>query len=296
MLSAEVAKAVVAADLDVDDVVRVARLALDEDLAGGVDVTTTATVPEGHRSVGDLAARSPGVVAGIPVAMTVFDLCFGGTGTVTPTSVDGAQVGAGDVVLSVAGPTAQILTAERSALNLFCHLSGVATLTRRWVDAVASTGAVIRDTRKTMPGLRTLEKYAVRCGGGSNHRMGLSDQALIKDNHIVVAGGVTAALTAVRRLRPDIVCEVECDTVDQVSEAVGAGAALVLLDNMSLDEMRAAVDLARPTGARTEASGNLSLESAADVAATGVDYLSVGALTHSAPVLDLGLDLRPDKA
>jgi nicotinate-nucleotide pyrophosphorylase (carboxylating) len=296
MLSAEVAKAVVAADLDVDDVVRVARLALDEDLAGGVDVTTTATVPEGHRSVGDLTARMPGVVAGIPVAMAVFDICFGGTGTVTPTSVDGTRVGASDVVLSVAGPTAQILTAERSALNLLCHLSGVATLTRRWVDAVAGTGAVIRDTRKTMPGLRTLEKYAVRCGGGSNHRMGLSDQALIKDNHIVAAGGVTAALTAVRRLRPDIVCEVECDTVDQVHEAVGAGAALVLLDNMSLDEMRAAVDLARPAGARTEASGNLSLESAADVAATGVDYLSVGALTHSAPVLDLGLDLRTDPA
>ncbi|HEY2176441.1 MAG TPA: nicotinate-nucleotide diphosphorylase (carboxylating), partial [Mycobacteriales bacterium] len=185
MLSAEVAKVVVAADLDVDDVVRVARLALDEDLAGGVDVTTTATVPEGHRSVGDLTARMPGVVAGIPVAMAVFDLCFGGTGTVTPTSVDGTRVGASDVVLSVAGPTAQILTAERSALNLLCHLSGVATLTRRWVDAVAGTGAVIRDTRKTMPGLRTLEKYAVRCGGGSNHRMGLSDQALIKDNHIV---------------------------------------------------------------------------------------------------------------
>ncbi len=296
MLSAEVAKAVVAADLDVDDVVRVARLALEEDLAGGVDVTTTATVPEGHRSVGDLAARTPGVVAGIPVAMAVFDLCFGGTGTVTPTSVDGTRVGAGDVVLSVAGPTAQILTAERSALNLLCHLSGVATLTHRWVDAVAGTGAVIRDTRKTMPGLRTLEKYAVRCGGGSNHRMGLSDQALIKDNHIVAAGGVTAALTAVRRLRPDIICEVECDTVDQVREAVGAGAALVLLDNMSLDEMRTAVDLARATGARTEASGNLSLDSAADVAATGVDYLSVGALTHSAPVLDLGLDLRTDLA
>ena len=296
MLSAEVAKAVVAADLDVDDVVRVARLALDEDLAGGVDVTTTATVPEGHRSVGDLTARTPGVVAGLPVAMAVFDLCFGATGTVTATSVDGKQVDAGDVVLSVAGPTAQILTAERSALNLLCHLSGVATLTRRWVDAVAGTGAVIRDTRKTMPGLRTLEKYAVRCGGGSNHRMGLSDQALIKDNHIVAAGGVTAALTAVRRLRPDIICEVECDTVDQVREAVGAGAALVLLDNMSLDEMRTSVDLARPTGARTEASGNLSLDSAADVAATGVDYLSVGALTHSAPVLDLGLDLRTDPA
>jgi nicotinate-nucleotide pyrophosphorylase (carboxylating) len=296
MLSAEVAKAVVAADLDVDDVVRVARLALDEDLAGGVDVTTTATVPEGHRSVGDLTARTTGVVAGIPVAMAVFDLCFGGSGTVTPSSVDGTRVGAGDVVLSVAGPTAQILTAERSALNLLCHLSGVATLTQRWVDAVAGTGAVIRDTRKTMPGLRTLEKYAVRCGGGSNHRMGLSDQALIKDNHIVAAGGVTAALTAVRRLRPDIICEVECDTVDQVREAVGAGAALVLLDTMSLDEMRAAVDLARPVGARTEASGNLSLDSAADVAATGVDYLSVGALTHSAPVLDLGLDLRTDAA
>ncbi len=296
MLSAEVAKAVVAADLDVDDVVRVARLAVEEDLAGGVDVTTTATVPEGHRSVGELTAREPGVVAGIPVAMAVFDLQLGGHGSVTSTSSDGTLVGAGDVVLSVAGPTARILTAERTALNLLCHLSGVATLTHRWVEAVAGTGALIRDTRKTMPGLRTLEKYAVRCGGGSNHRMGLADQALIKDNHVLAAGGVTAALAAVRRLRPDIVCEVECDTVEQVREAIDAGAALVLLDNMSLDDLRAAVDIARTTGARTEASGGLSLDSAAAVAATGVDYLSVGALTHSAPVLDLGLDLRLDRA
>ncbi len=296
MLSADVAKAVLAADLDVDDVVRVARLALDEDLAGGVDVTTTATVPEGQRSVGELTARAPGVVAGIPVAMAVFDLQFGEHGTVTATSGDGTRVGAGDVVLAVAGPTARILTAERTALNLLCHLSGVATLTHRWVEAVAGTGAVIRDTRKTMPVLRALEKYAVRCGGGSNHRMGLADQALIKDNHVLAAGGVTAALTAVRRLRPDIVCEVECDTVDQVREAVGAGAALVLLDNMTLDEMRESVGVARAAGTRTEASGGLSLETAAEVAATGVDYLSVGALTHSAPVLDLGLDLRLEPA
>jgi nicotinate-nucleotide pyrophosphorylase (carboxylating) len=159
------------------------------------------------------------------------------------------------------------------------------------VEEVAGTGATVRDTRKTTPGLRALEKYAVRCGGGANHRMSLTDQALIKDNHVVAAGGVAAALRAVRARFPDVFCEVECDTLDQVREAVAEGAALVLLDNMDTPTLRAAVAVARAGGTRTEASGGLTLDRAAEVAATGVDHLAVGALTHSAPALDIGLDL-----
>jgi nicotinate-nucleotide pyrophosphorylase (carboxylating) len=185
-----------------------------------------------------------------------------------------------------------LLTAERSALNLLCHLSGVATLTRRWADAVAGTGAHVRDTRKTTPGLRLLEKHAVRAGGGVNHRMALSDAALVKDNHVVAAGGVVPAFDAVRAAFPDLEVEVECDTLDQVREVVAAGADLVLLDNMDLATMRAAVELCRPAGVLTEASGGLRLDDARAVAETGVDFLAVGALTHSAPVLDVGVDLR----
>jgi nicotinate-nucleotide pyrophosphorylase (carboxylating) len=177
-------------------------------------------------------------------------------------------------------------------LNLLGRLSGVATTTRAWVDAVEGTGAAIRDTRKTTPGLRALEKYAVRCGGGVNHRMGLGDEALVKDNHVAAAGGVAAALAAVRAAAPGMPVEVECDTVEQVREAVAAGAPLLLLDNMTLEQTREAVALARAAGVRLEASGGLTLARARQVAETGVDYLAVGALTHSAPVLDLGLDLR----
>jgi nicotinate-nucleotide pyrophosphorylase (carboxylating) len=180
-------------------------------------------------------------------------------------------------------------------LNFLGHLSGIATLTRAWVDAIAGTGAQIRDTRKTLPGLRSLQKYAVRCGGGSNHRMGLGDQILIKDNHVVAAGGITAAFKAAADLAPQVPIEVECDTVDQVGEAIAAGATAILLDNMSLDEVRAAVRLARAATRRivVEASGGISLDNAASVAAGGVDYLAIGALTHSAPALDVGLDLGP---
>ncbi|MCW2581182.1 MAG: nadC, partial [Blastococcus sp.] len=185
-----------------------------------------------------------------------------------------------------------LLTAERTALNLISHLSGVASLTRRWVEAVDGTGAAIRDTRKTTPGLRALEKYAVRCGGGVNHRMALGDAALVKDNHVAAAGGITAAVDAVRRHAPATPLEVECDTLDQVREAIAAGVELVLLDNFSLAETVTAVALARPAGVRLEASGGLELARAKEVADTGVDYLAVGALTHSAPVLDLGFDLR----
>ena len=272
------------------DVARTVDLALAEDLAGGTDVTTVATVPEDAVCTGDLAARRPGVVAGLAFARAVFERLGA---DVVEHVADGARVAAGDVLLTVTGPTRGVLTAERTALNLVGQLSGVATLTAAWVDAVAGTGAVVRDTRKTVPGLRAAQKYAVRCGGGANHRMGLADQALVKDNHVVAAGSVTAALAAVRALAPDIVCEVECDTYEQVVEAVAAGARLVLLDNMDVATMRRCVEVARPAGVRTEASGALSLGSAREVALTGVDFLAVGALTHSAPVLDIGLDLRP---
>jgi nicotinate-nucleotide pyrophosphorylase (carboxylating) len=274
------------------DIERVAKLALDEDLAGGVDVTTLSTVDEDATGEADFVAREAGVVAGLDVAAAIVELRFAGAGAVKPTKNDGETVVPGDIVLSIAGPTREILTAERSALNILCHLSGIATTTAHWVDAVEGTGAVIRDTRKTMPGLRALEKYAVRCGGGQNHRKGLADQALIKDNHIVAAGGVTPALHAVQEQFPDLICEVECDTVDQVAEAIAAGAKLVLLDNMSIDELKESVGIAKPAGVKTEASGGLTIDRARDVARTGVEYLSVGALTHSAASLDIGLDLR----
>jgi len=272
----------------VDDLV---RRALAEDLAGGADVTSAATVPADQTGVGDLVARSAGVVAGLPVTAAVFGAVDPRV-VVEPAARDGDRVVRGAVLATVTGPTRSLLTAERTALNLLCHLSGVATATARWVDAVAGSGAAIRDTRKTTPGLRALEKYAVRCGGGQNHRMSLSDAALVKDNHVIAARGVGKAFALVRAAYPDLPVEVECDSVDDVREAVGAGADLVLLDNMTTAEMTEAVAMTRPAGVRTEASGGLTLDKAATVAATGVDYLSVGALTHSAPVLDIALDLR----
>jgi nicotinate-nucleotide pyrophosphorylase (carboxylating) len=289
-LSPETLAALADADLDADYVSALAAAAIEEDLAGGVDVTSAATVPGNLLGTAAFTARGAGVVAGIPVAMAVLDV----VGSVEHLSrgTDGQAVAPGDTVLEVRGPVRSLLTAERSALNLLCHLSGVATLTRRWADAVAGTDARIRDTRKTTPGLRLLEKYAVRCGSGVNHRMSLSDAALVKDNHVVAAGGVVAAFDAVRRDFPDLEVEVECDTVEQVREVVDAGADLVLLDNMSLDDLRAAVEICRAAGVMTEASGGLQLDNARAVAETGVDFLAIGALTHSAPVLDLGVDLR----
>ena len=286
-----IARALTEGGLDPSEVARVARLAIEEDLAYGPDVTTEATVPADARARGDFVARRAGVVAGVPVAAAVLDLVGGPAVTIEPRAADGSSVRPGQSLLAVEGPTRVLLTAERTALNLLCHLSGVATLTRAWVDAVHGTGAAIRDTRKTMPGLRALEKYAVRAGGGVNHRLGLGDAALIKDNHVAAAGGITAALAAVRRAAPDLPTEVECDTLDQVREAIGAGATLVLLDNMDTATLRRAVELARGAPVRLEASGGLTLDRAREVAATGVDYLAVGALTHSAPVLDIGFDL-----
>ncbi len=290
-LAARIASKLTSVGLDPAMVASFAAAALDEDLAGGADVTTVATVPAADRGRADLVARTPGVVAGLTVAEAVFAFASADLDC-AELAADGDQVEAGQPVLSVTGPIRAILTAERTALNLLCHLSGVATLTRRWVDAVAGTSAAIRDTRKTTPGLRALEKYAVRCGGGVNHRMSLSDAALIKDNHVAAAGSVAQAFAAVRAQAPELPLEVECDTLEQVSEALAAGADLILLDNFTVPDMAAAVRLA---GGRAllEASGGLTLASARAVAETGVDYLAVGALTHSAPALDIGLDLVP---
>jgi len=269
--------------------------ALEEDLAWGPDVTTEATVPASATGTADVVARAPGCVAGLAVAHAVLEAWAEQTGSsleVVRVRHDGDRVAAGDVLLTVTGPLRCLRTAERTTLNLLGQLSGVATATAAWVDALAGTGSVVRDSRKTVPGLRALQKYAVRCGGGANHRMGLGDAALVKDNHVAAAGSVAAAFRAVRALAPDVEVEVECDTLAQVREAIDAGATLVLLDNMGPDALREAVGLAAAAGVRTEASGGLTIEDAAAVAATGVDYLAVGALTHSAPVLDVALDLR----
>jgi len=278
-----------AAGLDPAGVTALARMAIEEDLAGGVDATSVATVPEDQSAVLDLVARSSGVVAGSAVAAAVFAQL--GVAAIHVVRDDGARVAPGDVVLTVSGRTRDLLLGERTALNLVGHLSGIATVTAEWVRAVAGTGARIRDTRKTTPGLRALEKYAVRCGGGVNHRMSLSDAALVKDNHVLAAGGVARAFDAVRSAFPGVPVEVEVDTLDQLDEVVAAGADLVLLDNFSVADLAEAVR--RTAGrARLEASGGLTLSRAREVAATGVDFLAIGALTHSAPVLDIGADLR----
>ena len=268
----------------------VVRRALDEDLGAAGDVTTLATVAAEMTATARLVARQPGVVAGLDVAAVAFELVSEGRIRVSYGTSDGARVRPGEVLASVDGPLAAILTGERTALNFLGHLSGIATLTRRWVDAIEGTRARIRDTRKTTPGLRALEKYAVVCGGGENHRMSLSDAALVKDNHVVAAGGVVPAFERVRAAYPGLSIEIEVDTLAQARDVIDAGADLVLLDNMSLADMREAVAYSAGR-AKLEASGGLALDKAREVAETGVDYLSVGALTHSAPVLDIGLDL-----
>ena len=291
MLSTATGDALAGAGLDPAYVLDLVERAVAEDLDGGVDVTSVATVPPGLRGVAAFVPRQAGTLAGVGVAMAVLDVVVADV-ELQQRAQDGAEAVVGQAVLEATGAVQSLLTAERTALNLLCHLSGIATVTRSWVDAVDGTGARIRDTRKTTPGLRALEKHAVRCGGGVNHRMSLSDAALVKDNHVVAAGGVAAAFEAVRSRFPGVPVEVECDTVEQVREVLEAGADLVLLDNMTGDDLRASVELCRARGVLTEASGGLSLERAREVAATGVDYLAIGALTHSAPVLDLGVDLR----
>ncbi|PWW21563.1 nicotinate-nucleotide pyrophosphorylase [carboxylating] [Geodermatophilus normandii] len=260
------------------------------DLAVALDVTSAATVPPAQYGTADLVARADGVVAGLPVAARVFTRLAPGA-TLTAGAADGDRVRRGDVLLTVRGPVRALLAAERSALNIASRASGIATATRAWVDAVEGTGAVVLDTRKTTPGLRPLEKYAVRCGGGSNKRMGLYDVAMVKDNHVAAAGSVAAAVAAVRERAPRVPVQVEADTPAQALEAVEAGADFLLLDNMPPAQLREVVALVGGR-AELEATGGLTLAVAREVAGTGVDFLSVGALTHSSPILDLALDLR----
>ncbi|MBV9593674.1 MAG: carboxylating nicotinate-nucleotide diphosphorylase [Actinobacteria bacterium] len=290
-MSAPVRAAVEQAGLSAPEVQQLVERALEEDLGSAGDVTTTATVPANLTGSGDLVARVCGVVAGLPVAAWVFDAVSSGRLRFEYGTLDGARVESGEVLATVRGPIRDLLTAERTALNLLGHLSGIATVTRQWVDAIEDTGALLRDTRKTLPGLRALQKYAVRCGGGVNHRMSLSDAALVKDNHVSAAGGVVEAFALVRAAHPQLPLEIEVDTLAQARAVIDAGADLILLDNMSVEDMTAAVGYGHDHGARLEASGGLTLDRAHQVAATGVDYLSVGALTHSARVLDIGLDL-----
>jgi nicotinate-nucleotide pyrophosphorylase (carboxylating) len=294
-LSESTRRDLIAGGLDPDAVAGLVRAAIAEDLMGGVDVTSTATIDADQRATATFGARERGVVAGLPVVAAVIEsVCGDRASEFRRLVADGTLVEAGTVLAEVTAPTRLLLTAERTALNLLCHLSGVATSTRRWADALAGTKAVVRDTRKTTPGLRALEKYAVRCGGGSNHRLGLSDMALVKDNHVAAAGGITAAYERVRALEATIPVEIEVDSLDGLREAITAGADEVLIDNFTPDEMRQAVALRDELDAsvRLEASGGLTLESARAVAATGVDLIAVGELTHSARVLDIGLDLQ----
>jgi len=282
------------ADLVTDEVRALIALALDEDLRYGPDITTMATVPADAVADAAIVSRAHGVVAGVPVARAVFDAVIGaGRYEVATELADGTRVAPGDTVLALRAPTRELLTAERTALNLLCHLSGIATATAAWVDAVDGTKAKIRDSRKTLPGLRSLQKAAVRAGGGVNHRMGLGDEALIKDNHVAAVGSVAAALQAVRAAAPDIPVEVEVDSLDQLDEVLALAPSLVLLDNFPLWATQMAVSRrdARSPSTKLESSGGLTLEVAADYAKTGVDYLAVGALTHSVAVLDLGLDM-----
>jgi nicotinate-nucleotide pyrophosphorylase (carboxylating) len=273
-----------------EDLTGGAPLPADPAAAVALDVTSAATVPVDQRGTADLVARAPGIVAGLPLAARVIAR-LAPDATLSAGAADGDRVQRGDVLLTVTGPVRALLAAERSALNIASRASGVATATRAWVDAVAGTGATVLDTRKTTPGLRPLEKYAVRCGGGSNKRMGLYDVAMVKDNHVAAAGSVAAAVALVRERAPRVAVQVEVDEVVQAREAVDAGADFLLCDNMTPDQLRAVVAEVGGT-VELEATGGLTLALARAVAETGVDYLSVGALTHSAPILDLALDLR----
>jgi nicotinate-nucleotide pyrophosphorylase (carboxylating) len=293
-LRPETRQALEAAGLEPDDVLDVVRRAVAEDLGAAGDVTSAATVPSDARLVGRYVPRKPGVIAGLPVLAAIVDHCLGEDASLSLLACDGDEVVAGDPVATLDAPARGLLAVERVSLNLLGHLSGIATVTQSWMAAVSGTSARIRDTRKTTPGLRDLEKYAVRCGGGVNHRRGLSEGVLIKDNHATAAGGPAAALDLVRTAYPDgaLPVQVEVDDLDQLGDVLALGAREVLLDNFTDAQLRRAVDLVRAEYPEVvlEASGGLSLEHAKAVAETGVDYLAVGALTHSAPVLDIGLD------
>jgi nicotinate-nucleotide pyrophosphorylase (carboxylating) len=265
------------------------KKALAEDLAGGVDITSHATISETSLSVADFVSRKSGVLAGIDIAKAVLNEV--GLTDIKVLKEDGQPIAAGDVLLTVRGNTRAILLAERTALNFLGHLSGIASETAQWVTAIASTKCLVRDTRKTTPGYRQLEKYAVRMGGGTNHRMSLSDAALIKDNHIVAAGGAAKAFSAVRAAFPTAPIEIEVDTLDQLREVLPLNPDLILLDNMSPQLCAEAISIINGA-TKSEASGGITLENAKAYAESGVDFIAIGALTHSSSVLDIGLDLR----
>ena len=266
-------------------------LAISEDLMGGTDVTSLATIPEIQISEIDLVTRSPGVIAGINIAALVFLSVASKKIDIELCVEDGKKVEANTCLLTAKGSTIELLTAERTALNFLGHLSGIATTTNKWVNEISGTNAKVRDTRKTTPGLRLLEKYAVKAGGGTNHRMSLNDQALIKDNHIVASGSIKSAVEKVKDKFPELEFEIEVDNLDQLNEALAVDAKLILLDNFSVEDLKKAVVTVNKK-AKLEASGGITLENARKIAETGVDFLAVGALTHSAPVLDIGGDLR----
>jgi nicotinate-nucleotide pyrophosphorylase (carboxylating) len=277
-------------NLNPELVLALVELAISEDLMGGTDVTSLSTIPETQISELDLVARKKGVISGIDVASLVF-YSINDKIQIDQKVKDGSEVEESQTILTAKGPTTDLLTAERTALNFLSHLSGIATLTNKWVKEVAATNASIRDTRKTIPGLRILEKYAVRCGGGKNHRMSLNDQALIKDNHIVAAGSILKAIEKVKDKFPELPLEIEVDNLDQFQEVLKTDIKLILLDNFTIEDLQRAVSLNNKK-AKLEASGGITFENARKIAQTGVDYLAVGALTHSAPVLDIGGDLR----
>jgi nicotinate-nucleotide pyrophosphorylase (carboxylating) len=287
----DLAEQLIAVGLNPLDVSEVVLRALHEDCDGNGDVTSVATISAEQMSTLDFVARAPGVIAGMPVAAAVFAILGGSSISISSVIRDGESVQAGTVLGSIVGSTRVLLQGERPALNLLSHLSAIATATRAWADALSDSTTKVRDTRKTTPGMRILEKYAVRCGGGLNHRMNLSDAALIKDNHVVAAGGVARAYELIKQRYPNLPVEVEVDSMDQLAEALEVGADLVLLDNFTIEELKSAVDL---TGGRAklEASGGFTFDEAKAVASTGVDFVAVGAITHSAPVLDIGADLR----
>ncbi len=287
MISPSLVKNIEGAGLDVALIEQRVAGALAEDAHGG-DLTSKATISADHISKAHFTSRKSGVVAGTLVAAAVLEQC--GITNYEIVKKDGSSVSAGEVIIEVEGNTRAILLAERTALNFLSHLSGIATITSLWVKEVLGTSTQVRDTRKTIPGLRELEKYAVRMGGGTNHRMTLTDGALIKDNHIAAAGSVTEAINRVKKEFPGVEIEVEVDNLEQLKEALQAGVDIVLLDNMNIEQTKAAVEIAKNSKTKLESSGGLKIENAAAYAATGVHYLAVGALTHSAPVLDIGLD------
>jgi nicotinate-nucleotide pyrophosphorylase (carboxylating) len=266
--------------------------AVAEDLMGGEDITTVATISESQVSTADFVARKAGVVSGLHVAAAVLEYC--GINHYEVLVDEGAAVAAGKVLITAQGNTRKLLLAERTALNYLTHLSGISTTTNKWVQAVAGTKCVIRDSRKTTPGLRSLEKFAVRMGGATNHRLSLSAEGLIKDNHIIASGGISAAFKALKEKFPGKPIEIEVDSLEQLTQAIAAGAQLVLLDNMDPELCKQAVALVAGK-CKLEASGGITLENAKAFAETGVDYLAIGALTHSAPALDIALDFRKGK-